>query len=188
MHRQVRGSENAKNAGTVTSKQGPPPPPPPRSPERDPLNPVVGGDGRIVRILMIPAPVRSVPNNPNRRCLTPIFHARRLPRRFGSLNGLLTWDYGGLDRLVGLTATVTHELYTNGARKTGLTWRFMGGCVWKHEESGLRLSTIMQTGGDTSGIRHPESATQSGTHRLVGSILPPRRGFPQHKRIGTCSV
>ncbi len=69
--------------------------------------------------------------------LAPIFHARRLPRRFGSLNGLLTWDYGGLDRLVGLTATVTHELYANGARKTGLTWRFMGGCVWKHEESRL---------------------------------------------------
>ncbi len=81
--------------------------------------------------------------------LAPIFHARRLPRRFGSLNGLLTWDYGGLDRLVRLTATVTYELYANGARKTGLTWRFMGGCVWKHEESGLALcrSPVKRTEG-----------------------------------------
>ncbi len=40
--RQARGSENAKNAGTVVSKQGPPPPPPPRSSERDSPNPPSG--------------------------------------------------------------------------------------------------------------------------------------------------
>ena len=48
---------------------GPPPPPPPGFPNATLRTPMSGENGRTVRDLVIPAPVRSVPNNPNRWCL-----------------------------------------------------------------------------------------------------------------------
>ncbi len=45
VHRQARGSESAKNAGTVVG-MGPAPASTSEVPERDPPHPVVGGDGR----------------------------------------------------------------------------------------------------------------------------------------------
>ena len=111
--------------------------------------------------------------------LAPVFHARGLSERVRSRSRTPDLGQRRTRQAHRLECAFTCRMYTREATKTGLKWPFTGGCVGKHEESGLedgrrRVDDVVVVVGDHQnpplverGARMRDTHLHRGAYRQV---------------------